>query len=126
MKKLLLLFFALTACLSVSAQSGALETWPTFSSESNKTYYYIAFVCNGTRMAESRNSTDNCVRLYNSGSTADCAWALVGTRDHFQLVNEAGHYAYVSNEPIWCTEASNNNPHPFVSVKRPTRAVLSL
>lgn len=89
--------------------------WPTFTASADaatKQYYFINFARGGRYMAESTNGTDDCVRLYSIDANDAQQWMLVGTADNFQLLNKAGHYAYVSSESINTTEGGVN-PKPI-------------
>lgn len=84
---------------------------PTFSTADGtaEQYYFIVFKRGGSCWGVSTNGTDNCIRIYPADPVDGQLWKLIGTEADFQLVNKAGQYINVSNEPISTTQGGVNN-----------------
>lgn len=67
---------------------------PKFSTENNETWYFIKFCENGNTIQD--EGIGKASVLAHPDPIDEQLWKLVGDENSFQLVNKAGHYAYVS------------------------------
>ena len=65
---------------------------PVFSSETSSTFYFVKFCQGGGYLAD--QGAGQSVQIAAADPIPAQKWKLVGTQSNFQLVNEAGLYAY--------------------------------
>lgn len=66
---------------------------PVFSTETSSTFYFVKFCQGGGYLAD--QGAGQSVQIAAADPIPAQKWKLVGTQSNFQLVNEAGLYAYV-------------------------------
>lgn len=69
---------------------------PEFSSDQEETWYFLKFCENGNTIQDA--GLNQSVVLAYPDPIDEQLWKLVGNKDDFQLINKAGHYAFVSGE----------------------------
>lgn len=82
---------------------------PLFSEGETEHWYFIQFKNQLNALADM--GLGECVRTAAPDPSKGQLWKLVGDKDNFQLVNQLGHYAVVSDRQETNTGAGvNNNP----------------